>query len=230
MAIARVGTAGTVNSGTTTASPTFAQATTAGNLCVAWAASAGTVAMASGSGWTLVTPSVANVKIWVKPNCGASEAAPTFSGTTFTAAVLAEFSGTDTNTTGDNGASGSAGTSSPNVQNDSTGVAQPGEVLLLGGSSLVFSMAATNTTAHAYNNSATTVNPTGWNNDATSTANHFRFSYGITTSIPGGKNNSLTTTFTTTNISTGMHTLAAHEALPTSPTYPWLSMARSAPA
>jgi hypothetical protein len=102
-AYARVGVAGPFKVGTATSvSPLFGQATTAGNLLVAGVtssasgqepttAAAGWVKIVSvqlGSGWCA---------IWAKPNCGAAEAAPTFTqgtgGLSVMLAGLAEFSG-----------------------------------------------------------------------------------------------------------------------------------------
>lgn len=104
MAIALVGSAGAISTvTTTTVTPVFAQATTAGNLlvCIAgYVTSTSGVLSTSSSGWqTAITNSsgTSGTGIFYKPNCGASETAPTISspGGTVTAlyAELSEWSG-----------------------------------------------------------------------------------------------------------------------------------------
>lgn len=104
MAIALVGSPGAISEVTAaTVSPSFGQATTAGNMLVAVVGanvSADNITTTA-SGWSraegfgTIAPSVA---LWYKANCGAGETAPTFtsSGATAMGAVLAEFSGVKT--------------------------------------------------------------------------------------------------------------------------------------
>lgn len=188
MAYALVGSAGAVNSGTTSASPAFGQATSAGNLLIAWAAgtTGGTTPISvSGTGWS--TASARNpasgtcVAIFYKANSGAGEAAPTFALTSGTAlsAALAEFSGGATSAPADRTDGFSFGSTSPR---NAAGVgldAAAGELLVSAGS-WSLSKAGTATTADTYNNGATPT--TNLNNDAASTTAHYRFAWGTTTS------------------------------------------------
>lgn len=82
MAIALVGSAGTIASGTaTTLTPAFAQATTAGDFLVCRAATQGTTTFSiSGTGWLAASAGNNQTKIFFKPNCGASESAPSLTG------------------------------------------------------------------------------------------------------------------------------------------------------
>ncbi len=199
MAIALVGSLGAGATGTTTASPTFGQSTTAGNCCVCWFVTASGQPTLSGvSGWAAQTFGGSFFSIAFKPNCGAGETAPTINGVTFTAGALAEFSGVDRGSGVVDQTFNNLGTTSPNTLVLSNVDQLPGE-LWATVSMYVYSMAATKTTSHGYS-SGTSQGAATWNNDSTSTANHFRFSYAITTS--NGVVMTITDTFTSTNIST----------------------------
>ncbi len=97
--------AGAIGAGTTgTAAPAFGQATTAGNLLVAQVAASGATAITCSDGtWTsagqVVSGTGARAALFYKPNCGASEVAPTFTTSSVAiAAVLSEWSGAATAT------------------------------------------------------------------------------------------------------------------------------------
>src|SRR5438477_5453899 len=99
MAIALVGSLGTPVTGTTSVSPTFGQATTAGNLLICWLIGAPN-GYTLPSGWSQAASSFDGQTSLVlyKANCGASETAPSFTTATntFMAAALGEFSGAAT--------------------------------------------------------------------------------------------------------------------------------------
>src|ERR1041385_4554799 len=92
--------AGSAVTGTTSLSPLFGQATTANNFLVCWVAAVGANPgqISLSAGW----PQAVNVRdsamVWYKANCGGGEPAPTVTlpAATFSAAVLAEFSGAAT--------------------------------------------------------------------------------------------------------------------------------------
>lgn len=186
---------GAVNTGTNAASPTFGQATTAGNLLVAWVSSQSGSASVSGTGWVNAAGSGGRASVWYRPNCGAGESAPSVAGITSTSAQLAEFSGGHLTSPLDQTGTSTVITSPDTVTNGGS----DGDVgeLILGASTYVYSVAAAKTTSHAYNAGATAT--PGANNDATSTVAHYRFSFGITASLT---TDALTDTFTTTSIST----------------------------
>jgi hypothetical protein len=212
MAIALVGSLGTVATGSTSCSPTFAQATTAGNFIVAWSASNGT-APSTPSGWTagLTGSPGATCQIFYKEDCSASEAAPTFSytGGTVSGACLAEFSGVVTSSSLDETLGGTQGSnSSPFTLTANAPDIVSGE-LIIGVSYLFYTMAATKTTSHSYNNGTQVA---VGNNDSTSAAGHFRFSYAITTTNASA--DALTATFTTTSISSNGHRIATFTVPP----------------
>lgn len=84
----------------TSVSPTFGQATAAGNLLIAWVTSSSQEATTAAAGWVKAvgfTPSSPWADIWYKPNCGANEAPPVFTatpgGSTTMHALLGEFTG-----------------------------------------------------------------------------------------------------------------------------------------
>jgi hypothetical protein len=84
-------------------SPAFGQATTAGNLLVAWVTTATTDVATTAPGWVKVLSAIPGggprVTIWARPNCGATELAPVFTqgvATNLMYAQLAEFSGAAT--------------------------------------------------------------------------------------------------------------------------------------
>lgn len=186
--------AGTVATGATSASPTFGASTTAGNLlvCIAAAQAISGAMTITGSGWLAVHAdgTVPDSMVFYKPNCGAGETAPVVnggSGAGFVAAVLMEFSG--------------AAAASPLDQvRDNNSSVTPLSLTMLGADAGagelvvaaqgdVLSKAGTATTSHTYNNGATAQQ--NLNNDGTSTATHYRFSYGITTGNASADNVSL---------------------------------------
>lgn len=165
----------------------------------------GNVGLSGVSGWSSLT-NVTFTSVFYKPNCGAGETAPTVTGGVFVAGALAEFSGVALSSVVDQDLS-NIGTTSPNTMVASVTDLTSGE-LWAQASNYLYSMAATKTTSHAFSN-GTAQNPTSWNNDATSTANHFRFSYCITTSNASVM--TVTDTFTTTNLNSRKGTGGAFE-------------------
>lgn len=105
MAIANVSIGAISTVTTSTVTPSFGAATTAGNLlvCVAGAVTGGGVLSTSSTGWSSAIVGifgVSNTAIFYKPNCGSGESAPTVStsGSSITAlyAALSEWSGVAT--------------------------------------------------------------------------------------------------------------------------------------
>lgn len=189
MAYALVGSVGTVATGTTSASPTFAQATTAGNLLVAWVVYNGSTPITSTQSWVFANSDSTAAQVWYKANCAAGETAPVFSrtGVTFMAAALAEFSGGATSSPVDRKLASSSGTTPLSLTTLGADIAA-GE-LVLGSQKDLLTKSGTVTTSHTYNNGATAT--ANLNNDATSTADHYRFSYGITTGNSAADNISM---------------------------------------
>lgn len=198
MAIALVGSVGSLTtSGTGSIQPPFGQATTAGNLLVAWCYN-GTAATfpTIDQSWSLAARKNGTndmVVIFYKANCGASETAPTMTqsggGGTLVAA-LAEFSGAATASPLDKTGT-SNGTVSPITVSASAADTNSGS-LILTADSFVLSKAGTQTGADSYNNGATPT--TNFNNDATSSATHYRLAWGITTGNTVADSNSVSST------------------------------------
>lgn len=187
MAYALVGSAGTVATGSGSASPAFGQATSAGNLLIAWVIAVGGGATTSASGWSKAVARGDLTAIWYKPGSGAGETAPAFTGTGNMFAMLAEFSGGATSSPFDQGiAQGGAGTS-PVVATNTSADVQAGE-LLVSAARDALSKAGTATTSSTFNNGATPT--TNANNDSTSTTDHYRFDWGITTGNSAADSNS----------------------------------------
>lgn len=176
MAYALVGSLGSPATGAPP-TPTFGQATTAGNLLVAWVRANGTVTITTSStGWALAAGFVSGVRIFARPNCGAGESAPTWSGGNATV-MLGEFSGGATSSPVD--LTGTAnGATSPQTATGAGADAAAGE-LVLGCEAIDLSKAGTHTSSITYNNGASSLGDA--HNDGTSTTQHYRFSYGITT-------------------------------------------------
>lgn len=118
MGYALVGTLGAVAN---TLSPSFGQATTAGNLLIAWlgANDGGSTAPFSTTspGWTVISPQSGSAFNWAaiayKANCGTSESPPVFSsagGPSAPFTQLGEFSGGATSSPLDQSAAGSGST------------------------------------------------------------------------------------------------------------------------
>ncbi len=210
MAYALVGSIGTVATGSNSLSPTYAQATSAGNLLIF------ILVTRDAQGVNSMTQSFVNAvnqldatnaltaEIWYKANCAAGETAPVATitgGLTGAAGVLAEFSGGATSSPVDTFGGANSATSPDAVTATGT-LVEIGELVI---SSSVYqsTKAETVTTANSYNNGAT---PTGnLNNDATSIALHYRFAYGITTGTAAQTNS---TTNTSMNLNTITSSLA----------------------
>ncbi len=98
---APVGNFGALVYGTATSvSPAFGQPTIAGDTLVAWvtASASGDPPTTTAPGWARISaPTTGWVAIWLRPNCGAAEAAPVFTGgaagLSLMSAQLGEFSG-----------------------------------------------------------------------------------------------------------------------------------------
>lgn len=186
MAIALVGSLGTVSSNT---SPTYAQNTTAGNLLICWVRTRGSGNMTiSGTGWTIAAgvpgPPPDNALIYYRANCGATESAPTLGGETVYNAMLGEFSGADTSAPLENN-SGTAATSATSPVADSCGGTDVATGnLVIGCMYDLQSKASTCTTAISFTGGVATASGNA-NNDATSITTHYRFSYGLTTTNTG---------------------------------------------
>jgi len=220
MAIALVGSIGTVATGTTTASPTFGQTTTAGNLIIAQLTCSGATVPGLPSGWTNFLGTGTGNAIYWKENCNASETAPTFTpGGSFVAVRLAEYSGAKT-VSADDQTGNSTSTTSPATATAAGADGAAGS-LIVSVDRLVYSMAATKTTSDSFNNGATPTSSA--DNDATSTIDHYRFSYGITTGNAGADTN--TVTFTITNILSTTFRIASFEPAPAAVVIPDLVMA-----
>jgi hypothetical protein len=112
-------------------SPTYGQATTAGNLAVCWVASNGTLSII-GAGWIAATPINNNCMIYYKENIGANESPPTintFGSETYT--QLAEFSVVTTNGALDQ--SKTTGGTSPLAITNSASELSPSELIIYNG-------------------------------------------------------------------------------------------------
>lgn len=194
MAIALVGSAGAVQSGASPLQGAFGQATTAGNLLVAWVASSATQVTTVDQGWSIAIEDNGNAwhsLIAYKANCGAAETAPTFTRSGSTLVVqCAEFSGADTTSPLDQtGKVGIPGASSPYTVTAGGADATSGSLVLATDSHLL-SKSATCTSTDTLNNGATATGNA--NNDSTSTTQHYRFTYGITTGNSVADNDQVT--------------------------------------
>ena len=211
MAYAIVGSFGTVASGTNSVAPSFPQSTTAGNLLLGWVIGWGTslsVSFSDGN-WTLGRSNSSTTfytAIWYRENCGAGESAPTItvSGGTQANAAFAEFSGGATSSALDKTGQQTTSASSPLIVSSLTADTAAGQLYATAFGWLL-SKAGTGTTADTYNNGATASGNA--NNDSTSTANHYRFAYGITTGNSSGDSNSETQS--SMNITLGRGALAS---------------------
>jgi hypothetical protein len=188
MAIALVGSEGTVATGTTSAAPTFAQPTTAGNLLVLWVMSADGIdgGWTGLSSWTLAKAQTGNsgsqrgtAGIFYIANCGTGVSAPTptAANASFTAAKLNEYSGAATTLVLEKTSAYLGGTSSPQTVATTAADAASGDLVTTILS--FFGTAGTMTISDVLNNGATTNNV---NDAATSNGNHYDFSWGVTTS------------------------------------------------
>lgn len=123
MAGALVGNVGAIATGTTTVTPAYGQATTAGHLLVARICFVGNATVATtATGWVqaikVANSTAINSAIWYKPNSGASETAPTFTvaSGTYLAADLSEWSGIATSSPLDQTTTGTGASTNPFVQ------------------------------------------------------------------------------------------------------------------
>lgn len=215
MAYGLVGSLPAVATGTTSATPAWgtSQNRTAGNLLICWCVDqAGTIA--TPAGWTKPVNLGTQAKVFFKVAAGA-DAVPTISGGgTFCAALLSEFSGNDTVSPEDK--SGTvAGTTTPLTASGGTADTAAAE-LLIGVGYSNHSMAATNTTSNTFNNGATATG--NLNNDATSSAQHYRFSYGITTGNAAASTCAFA--YTTTNITGAVSAIASFKLAGATPSDP----------
>jgi len=184
MAVALVGSFGTVASGTTSIAPAFGQSPTANNVLVLWSITYGASTNPFPSGWTeCVNASGGGVSVIVSIGwkiAAGGDTAPTLTnaGATQGWAVLAEFSGLQNPPV--SGIAGGAGGLNPSPLTATLGSVddQIGNLFLSCGAWL-HSKAETTTTADTYNNGATPT--TNRNNDATSTTYHYRFAWGVST-------------------------------------------------
>jgi hypothetical protein len=190
--------------------------------------SGGTISTGA-SGWVALinVGTTAAVAIYYKPNCGAGETAPTFSGTTATSAMLSEFSGASTEQPEASGSS----TSTSSTANVAATVADLlGTDLILLASSYAYSMTATKTTSFTANNWTGAISG-NQNNDASAVANHYRFAYAIATALPSpAAADQFTDTFTTTNMSARSGVIGSIRAPGVAPTYSILNMPHEGPA
>lgn len=145
---------GSVSTPSATAAPSFGQATASGNLIVACvqANTAGTITT-TGVGYTSQQASGngCTVAIFYKPNCSASEAAPTFAcvGATSVSAQLAEFSGGATSSPQDQTGNRTGKTSSQSATAGAADAAS-GELLIAAGAWVV--TLASQTISNSFNN------------------------------------------------------------------------------
>lgn len=180
MAIALVGSLGAVSNGGSM-TPAYGQPSTAGNLLVLWItdSSGGTVTV-TGTGWTRAGGATNDsAQVYYLPNCSAGQASPTITGGINGFSMLGEFSGV-------------AGVSP--FENDgisgivvvSPAVATAGGIDAVSGNLVIcpfcisLSKAATQTSQIVLTGGAATTLG-NINNDSVSTAEHYRFSYGVTT-------------------------------------------------
>lgn len=184
--IARVGAIGALTLGTgggpSTVTPPFAQATTAGNLLIAVVGTTAFNPATTSPGWvqaSLAGPNQ-NVSVWYKPNCGASETAPTFTGpSAILLALVVEFSGAKLVAPLDQtGANQNGGGANPVTVTAGAADSAFGDLVVLG-NKLVLNAAATMTWSDVWNNGIT---PVRLGDDGTTVqASHFMASYGILT-------------------------------------------------
>lgn len=117
IALVKAGSISTVSG--TSITPAFGQSTTAGSLLICCVGAATSLANFSttASGWTAAAGG-AGAEIFMKPNCGAGEAAPTITASTSTTlyAILLEYSGASHQTSPD--ANGSGGFQPTNTTAD----------------------------------------------------------------------------------------------------------------
>lgn len=201
MAYALVGTIGTVSAGASGAAVTPAYGTgesrTANNLLVCWVAgSGGTVVPATPAGWSSAASLNGNSlsgAVFYKVAAGA-DAAPTIalSAGVVWSARLGEFSGGATATPLDKTGTLTSGTGTLTLTASGIDTAI--------GELVVYAAAAglnggTQTMASSGNNWT----PTDVNNNATATANHYLFGYGVTTVATVADKNTLTFNATADN-------------------------------
>lgn len=206
MSYALVGSLGSVATGTP-AAPSFGQATTAGNLLIAWIINpnGGTISTSS-TGWTADNGAAGNAvtaQVWHRANCGAGESAPSFTnanGNSFSV-MLGEFSGGATSSPSDQ-LINQGGSVSPTTFTLPSADVEAGE-LVIAATCTLLSKAGTHTSTQTLNNGATATGNA--NDDSTSTAAHYRFCYGITTTKAAADNVQCTSSsMNLNNIRTGL--------------------------
>lgn len=183
-ALVKAGTIASVS--TTSITPAFGQATTAGNFLFGICGSNGAGSLTtSSSGWNILNPlflSNSGTMFFYKMNCGASETAPTFTdtGATLMSACLAEFSGLATSSASD------AFTNFPQRQNvasigpDTTSVHGTTGGLAVAGAFINGSKSQTITDTSSWGSSGT--NASLCTNASTKQATHLIASYQLTSS------------------------------------------------
>lgn len=187
--IALVGVVGAFTvGGKNSCSPAFGQATTAGNCLVAWvSANSPNDVTTVAPGWVEVVSGqslgLRFASIWIRPNCGAAEAAPVFTtslGNEPLIAQLAEFSGVAVAAPQDQSVAGLANGPVASLTNPAADVGF-GD-LILSATRYGLASAALASFADAYSNQTTPVR--AGDTGATSAAYQSAFNYGI---VPMGQ-------------------------------------------
>jgi hypothetical protein len=190
IALVKLGTLATGS--TTSVSPTFGQATAAGNLLTAWVSCHDTAVTAAG-GWVKAetasdaSPIPTEVSLWYKLNCGAAETAPTFTATTGWTmfAQLAEWSGAAIASALDQIGATAATGSAKTIYAGTSGVdATAGDLVLTASAWLLTNVTSGQTFADNMNNGTLIrAGDTG----STSDTRYSVFNYSIQGSVPTGK-------------------------------------------
>lgn len=201
VAYALVGSEGTVATGTTSCTPSYPQAATAGHLLVVWVSNFGSAGFPTtpagySNGAQKAGSSAESISIFYKIAAGTESGTLSISGMSGSgcAAKINEYSGNASSSPLDENATGS-GSTSPATAAAIIVDGQSGDLVVYG-HTFFYSTANTKTTTPTMNNGAT-ANQT--KNDSTSTVNHYNYGWGITTGNAAG--DSISTTFTTTKIS-----------------------------
>jgi hypothetical protein len=207
MAIALVGSLGTVAQGTTSATPAYGQTPTAGNLLVCWVSSGSSTNPSNSDGTWSGVPVIGTggrrQSIYYKIAAG-GDAAPTITGGNALFAMLGEFSGVASTPLDQSTSTGATGTTSPQTATLSSADAHAGDLVL-------YSASTTNSTSQtepagpnvALNNGASSNETTNGGSSVT----HYWFGWGVTTGNSAADSASLT--FTTARISAVALTLAS---------------------
>jgi hypothetical protein len=189
--IARVGALGAFLVGpNTTITPAFGQATVAGHCLAAWVTAGQSAISSTSPGWVEIFNAGINnnASVWIKPNCGNGEAAPTFTAAGATRPMMAqlgEFSGVATVSPQEN----SGAVQSPPIGYPMAIKAAAADVvtgdLLLCATVWRTSAAGTASFSDAYGNQATPV--LAGNSGASSLIAHSNFTYAIIPALVGAQ-------------------------------------------